>query len=619
MRSIKILLVFVLTSVVAHAGSTEAYQKMVSINAEWVHYAPSDILDIDPMSLETDEDWIQLHLLSVHNTLSKVDVSNLTPTQRKNRETSLSELLEYAQVKEFPHNRSFSGRRPVFIDHRRVHCAVGHLVTQSGYADISQRISLETNYAYLRNIKDDGLNQWVEASGFSVNELAWIQPSYYQPINFQSLKGGLNGPVNTIIANHSGGLFVGGKFDSADQSSAGNIASYFSGIAGFDWTGVGTSGLNGEVHDAIIFKGELYVAGRFNVADTVPTSSGVVKWDGTKWVSLGGFYVGAMNSYVNDLEIYRDTLYAGGLFRSNSSWPAADFFSAIAKWDGTNWVATQVLVTGEVKALHVHDKKLFVGGDFQLNTGAPRNNMCFMDSLGMQFLPSPTIPVNDIETYNNEVYIATDFMDSHNTDTMGLAVYRNNTWEVIFDGSNTSKLATGGIKTLKAIPSNNALALGGDFVLSPFLGNTGKNIALYRGGNHIVAFGALDSTVRTMAVVNNSLYMGGDFTYASFTAPGVKLNHIAQVAITPNFSVEEESLADVDVYPNPAKDNFLLRKSGEPWKQFEIFDMQGRSHKVPIVENEEGWQFDVSGLAKGTYILSMKNDGSSLEKKIVIQ
>ncbi len=604
-----------LTIAMGQLAANSPYQKLVSLNAEWAYHAsamPETFLDDQ---LNSDVDWIRQHLLLVHRDLKKAHVSHLSEEQRQNRERGLEELLSYAQAGEFPQNLTFSGRRPVFIDQRGVHCAVGYLIMKSGHSELSNRISRNMNYYYLKRMEDKELNDWVECSGFTLDELAWIQPGYFQPINYQPLKGGLNGPVNAIITDNNAGLFVGGSFDTAGQSAAGNIANYFSGFAGFDWMGVG-NGISGTVHDMIYYHNELYVAGNIYMADSTFVNSGVVKWTGSKWEVIGDFYTGALVNYVRDLEVYRDTLYAGGFFRAKMG--VAPYFESVAKWDGTQWVHAGADLTGVVHKMHVHNNKLVIGGDFWLNTGAPIKNICRLNGNQIEFMAQGLpLPVNDLETFNNELYVATDFTNGSMTDTLGLAVYRNGKWERIFDGTSTSKFATGGIKALAEVSSAGALVIGGDFKISALFGNFGKNMGVYRN-SHVSAFGAVDSTVRTLEVINNTLYLGGDFTSSGFQPAAPWLNHIAAVAITPNFGVEEVR-AEVNLYPNPAFKTITLEAGGANFTDVELFDLTGRNVKVKAMERAGKLEIDVSGLQPGTYILRAVDGNARLERRVVVK
>lgn len=612
MKAIKLLIAIVLLPVALSAQSNSLYQSLIGLNAEWQNYADVNLSAYSDYSINSDEDLIQLHLLLVHSTLQKKDVQHLNATQLQNRQIGLDNLYRYANYREFPQNITHFGRRPVFIDHRGVHCAVGYLIQQSKHADISEHISNSMNFEYLRKMQDERLGAWVEQSGFTVSELAWIQPGYLHPVNYQTLKGGVDGPVNAIITDNNAGLFVGGKFDTAGQGPAQSIANYFNGFGGFDWMKVGQTGISGEVNDFIYHKGDLYVAGNFYMADTVFVNSGVVKWDGTKWEVVGDFYVGALFNYVLDLEVYRDTLYAGGFFRAKHTVP--EYFESVAKWDGSEWVSAGVNLTGEVRKLHVHDKKLIIGGNFQMNMGAPIQNAVMLDSTGVSFFGSgPAVPVNDIETFNNELYIATDFTNQAQTDTMGLAVWRNSAWELLYDGFPYTKMK-GGIKALKALPSVNSLVFGGDFhLLNGF--TFGYNIGFVRNSN-IFNLGSLDSTVTALEEANGNLYIGGHFTQANFGSP---VNHIAELALSSTFSLHERKVAEVKVYPNPADGYFIVGRSDTYWESFSLRDVAGRSYEVQPVEHKEGWSIQTSHLAAGTYIISMKAGSTVASQTVIIE
>lgn len=614
MKSLKLSFIAILTFFVTHLQADPVLQKLTGINAEWASHPDAAIAPGDHL-FNTDEEWIQYHLLLVHRDLSKKDVSHLGKVERKNRRESLEELLEYALRGEFPRNISHRGRRPVFIDDRGVHCAVGYLIMRSGNDELSNRISENMNFHYLKQMQDDGLFAWVEQSGFTLDELAWIQPGYFQPIDYQPLKGGVNGRVNTIISDNNTGLYVGGSFDTADQSAVGNLANYFSGIAGYDWMKIGATGLNGEVHDVITYKGELYVAGEFFNADTVYTNSGVVKWDGTQWQAVGDFYIGALVNYVLDLEIYRDTLYAGGFFRAKAGVPK--HFESVAKWDGTDWVHAGVDLMGTVHKLHVHNNKLVIGGNFQMNTGAFIRNICRLNGNQVEFFGEDiSIPVNDLASVSNELFAATDFVIPGSPDTLGLISYQNGSWDVLFDNSYSGTQSWGGVKALATY--NDVLFLGGDFVVLSLIGNYGENMAYYRDG-HLSAFGMLDSTVHALTVINDNLYLGGDFTSSGMAVPPIGVNHIAEVYLPKYVGIQEEVKPEAALYPVPASSMITLERNGQMWKDFKITDMSGKAFPVRVTEDNRGFHLEVSHLKSGAYILTASDGQAKLERRVIIE
>ncbi len=96
------------------------------------------------------------------------------------RFAALAELARYVDRGRFPRRTDdpFAGRRPRFIDDRGVHCAVGELIARSGHPDLARAIDRDLEYAYVRDIAVPALAAWADTHGFTIDELAMIQPSY---------------------------------------------------------------------------------------------------------------------------------------------------------------------------------------------------------------------------------------------------------------------------------------------------------------------------------------------------------------------------------------------------------------------------------------------------------
>lgn len=612
MKIIKLLIVILAFSVSAQAEGL--LEKLVNINDRWAYEQQTwnDVPNLEGHFSESE--LIQKHLFLVHQELSQRNVESLSAEQRQNRAASLVHLYQYAERGLFPNNITHTGRRPIFIDGRGVHCAVGYLIKESGNPELSKHISINMNDAYVLDMHDAELSEWVVASAFTAEELAWIQPGYFQPIDYEPLKGGVNGPVNVIIGDNNSGIYAGGVFDTADGQAVGSFANYFSGFAGFDWMGIGGSGFQGEVYDAIMYHGELYVAGNFYMVDTTYVNSGVVKWDGSKWVVIGDFYTGALVNYVNDLEIYRDTLYAGGFFKSRYN--ATDTFQSLAKWNGAEWRASGLDLYGEVRALHVYNNKLIVGGYFQMNDTAGVQNIAMLNGPQAEYFDeSVQVAVHDIEDYKSELFIATEFYSPSRQDSLGLGVYRNNKWETVF-GPYAGINKTGGVRCLASHPQ--ALLVGGDFDIAPFIGNFGKNMGVYRSG-FVEAFGMLDTTVRTMTIMNNQLYIGGDFNGATTTTGGAVLNHIAQVDLQKYLSTNEEVLKSLKVFPNPVSRDLTVSVPNGELKDVKLIDMSGAVHPAFAKKEASQWIMNVEHLRKGNYILNAETSEGVLQQKVTIE
>lgn len=128
----------------------------------------------------TDEvELIQEHLASVEAHLRDRDVSDWPEELQEARERRLDELREYRHAGEFPINTRHPGARvPYFIDDYGTACAVGHLMIESGAEDLAREIVRDENNAWVMEMQTPGLASWVESSGLSAEEAAWIQPTY---------------------------------------------------------------------------------------------------------------------------------------------------------------------------------------------------------------------------------------------------------------------------------------------------------------------------------------------------------------------------------------------------------------------------------------------------------
>jgi len=129
-------------------------------------------------SVEADRARIRAHLSGVEAELRGADVSHLSDEQRAARAAALDLLGEYWRAGVFPRNEEVPGRNPVFIDDEGRACAVGHLLVETGHADVARRIAGEQNLERVPTIDDRALGPWLETYGLTVEEATRIQPSY---------------------------------------------------------------------------------------------------------------------------------------------------------------------------------------------------------------------------------------------------------------------------------------------------------------------------------------------------------------------------------------------------------------------------------------------------------
>ncbi len=192
----------------------------------------------DP-SAAPEQERLQVHLRYVHDLLVHKTSDRWNEAQLQRRSAALRALAAYVDAGVFPRRTqdNYAGRRPRFIDDRGVHCAVGHLMAVSGHGALAQAINEREPYALVPEIQtvltnesaastaipkastaipkastavpeastavpeastavpevSTGVRQWASVHGFTVRELAMIQPGYEPPPTEASVLRALEG------------------------------------------------------------------------------------------------------------------------------------------------------------------------------------------------------------------------------------------------------------------------------------------------------------------------------------------------------------------------------------------------------------------------------------------
>jgi hypothetical protein len=105
------------------------------------------------------------------------------PELEATRQKILTYLDEYIAKGTTPDNTHLPWRTPVFIDDHHTICAVGYLIEQSAGRPLAEKIAQQHRYDFIEDIATDmpEVRAWVEASGFTLDELGQIQPGYPGP------------------------------------------------------------------------------------------------------------------------------------------------------------------------------------------------------------------------------------------------------------------------------------------------------------------------------------------------------------------------------------------------------------------------------------------------------
>lgn len=154
--------------------------QLESLNKYWKNKNLNYSVLKERVSLTNDISLIQMHLALVETELRNKDVSSLTKEQLQNRLKCLDILHCYSLNGVFPKNLYHSERTPYFIDKFGTACAVGQLIISTGYSDLAKKIMVENNNGYITELdgKYPEIKKWANTFGFTIDELAWIQPCY---------------------------------------------------------------------------------------------------------------------------------------------------------------------------------------------------------------------------------------------------------------------------------------------------------------------------------------------------------------------------------------------------------------------------------------------------------
>jgi hypothetical protein len=151
---------------------------MQEVNAQWSAREPSVLDDARTVRFSSDAARIAEHLHRVREHLALRTPVGVGPPALAQRRGLLDALDSYADRGIFPVNDIVPGRSPVFIDALGNACAVGHLMISSGHGALAERISADMNLAYVYDITIPEVAEWATTNGFTIDELAWIQPTY---------------------------------------------------------------------------------------------------------------------------------------------------------------------------------------------------------------------------------------------------------------------------------------------------------------------------------------------------------------------------------------------------------------------------------------------------------
>ncbi len=592
-----ILLAFTLLS--ATMGMAQLYPQaeaplfrhLMEVNKEWRTMCPAPANAERMVHFASEAERIAQHLHLVAEHLRNNAPEGLSAAQITQRNTLLTRLDAYADRGRFPQNHVLPYRNPVFIDPNNTACAVGQLMIESGHRELAECISREMNLAYVHDMQWADVFAWAGESGFTENELAWIQPGYPPPTVWLAMGGGTNGEVKELLRLSNGDMLVAGAFTQAGATNA-NYVAHYNGSAYTALPGLP----QGDIHTAIEFNGSIYIGGSFNGG-----ASDLAMWNGSTW-SLQAVF-SSKYAEVFDLHIKDGMLYAAG---SSSGFAGVSF--EVKKWMNNTWEFVGQSLNGPIRALDTFNGTLVCGGDFTGDMFSQDTTLLHVAQLNINTWQQLGDGLNgrvfDLLVADDSLYAGGDCVGEVAT-YFGLARMAPGAtaWEPLMPN-----IANYMFSPLDAITHINALLdhdgriyFGGEFNISVGM-DYGAMLGAYDGApDQMRVMADMNGPVNDLDLFgNDQLVAGGAFN----TNTGGTVPYVATTDLATSIPHRDLSGSQLRVWPVPASE-LLTVDAGvalSPSARIEVRDVKGA-----IVMTSAGGgtltHIDVRGLASGTYTL----------------
>lgn len=590
----------------AYDQAAPLIEHMADVNKEWLHYQGpvSDMLE--PISFSNENERIARHLELVEAHLRANVQKGLSDGQARERAESLDALNLYWKEARFPINLYHKVRQPYFIDHYNTACAVGHLMRESGHGALAEVVKENMNYAYVREIPYPELLEWAGANGFTQDELAWIQPGYPPSSIWNGFGSSMDNNVTVVyVDDNTGDMYVGGEFTTANAVSSFHVAKWNGST--FEAFGVG---LNGIVHDLIVYNGDLYAGGEFNGG-----LNDLAKWDGNQW-NYSIVFQGT-HSMIFDLHIHNNDLFAAG---GGAGFAGISYYVA-----GTSSGSSWSFVGGEfdeaVYTLSEHNGSLAAGGDFTYNNdlgGMSMNHVAsYFGTAWWELGGGLDNTVHTLLYRNNALFAGGEMeVDSLNQtfglahlDDMGMA------WENDIQSSDYSNYQ--GEKYISSLVDiNGQLYAGGSFLIDQIIGTYGGNIGMVdEVNNGMSAIATLNGKVNAVAGNGSTLIMGGEFTNANFTL----VNYLAQTDVSTG--IEDLDEFDISIINDQVNDLLYIDLENSNGERLfcDLIDINGKQIKTGIAVVQGRTTVDLQSLSVGTYVVTLVSNGRNVKSEKIIK
>lgn len=579
-----------------------SYNHLMEVNKQWKQFP--DASPQNQIQFSSDHERIKYHLQLVSVYLTTRMPDHLSADSKEKRKQLLEALNQYAGEGVFPINLFHSARQPYFIDHKGTHCAVGQLMAVSGHEEMAQKISQEYNYNYISEIPNQLLSSWAAEHGFTLDELAWIQPGYppSQPITV--LQNGPNDEVKFMIGSTDQGLFLAGDFTEIGGGNCDQVGKFKN--AQFSCIG---NDLDGTINGISLSWDNFWVAGSFvNNGETYPLAT----YKNNTWTyheipDRAGATGMSVSPSVLVIRPQNNPILREIWFLENNSWEKKA--SLIGEINHIGEYLSELVFAGDFDQVTIHSP-----GHIDLDVAV--HNVVIKDYSSNNW-SGLGVTVSDVVNVTKQVGSSLYIGGScETTSEVCLSRYLNGTIQpLIYNNDLTPQFWQGTyphqIMSLELY--NSELYIAGDLLKGS--GKTGKGLIKYDlAYGDVQGVAELDQEVNQVIMYNGKIYIGGAFTENEVT--NSPLPYIGRLNFSTTTSTEELlGENELSVYPNPVSEAVLVEGLKRSY-DFQLFDVSGKLMKSGL-NQLNGEPVDVSNLASGVYFLKVFSEEKSYNFKIL--
>jgi hypothetical protein len=603
------------------------YEHLYEINEQWLtETSPVDYLAA--VNFSDDSERIRTHLQLVEEILRTRPVTHLTAKQQRQRSAILDHLQTYWHCGLFPINSYQPNRLPVFVDEANTACAVGYLLQATGEQELVTRIRAENNFADLQELLIYAeLPTWAEASGFTADELAWIQPAYavlyFDAFPFGNDEGISGGQILDMQV-YNDELYMAGTFSHIDGFAADHLVAWdgneLRSLAGF-------ADLDGGFFRMAIDEdaGDIYAIGAFSAIAGQEETQIFARYRSGSWERL--LEVPATEGTFTDLLYHQGYCYLSGDFDSLAGndliQKLGAFNTTSDTWEPFN---EQFRLTGIIRDLDILGDSLLAGGHTLLlsEEDTLAKNILLLNTVERSFLAGGMV-LPATATWQVDDYIAISihrfFTLSPDNTYAGVGRLMDSTL-VIFFTDNLWYTEAVEMETEEPITINGfygprffifgALQFPWIQGQDPFVITTVPGYAL---GTPFWPIIQADGAVTALADFRGELIMAGDFTEID----GIAINNLARTSLLISDTEEEvfQSLISVGTDGRVLFVQHLPPVLAAP-ARLELFDMNGRQVWSQEITDGTATQFEPSSLPAGSYAYRLLVDGELAVGQVVL-